>query len=194
MVQILCVITEYLVNIMLSLFTPTGAFTMGNTEMFEKYKEQSKGGVTMEDGIKMNAAACWGWLTSKELLEQAGRPMALINLLTKEIAEELDYLMTSMIGTNTKHMMVPRSTIWQEAYKSYVVKLKEVINKKYTLNLCEDEKQRLMNQTMWRKIEWVTMRHRSRRERPFPLLTKSLLPRLGEVLSQVKNAIAEVSH
>ena len=195
-IQILCVITEYLVNIMVSLFTPTSAFVMGNDEMFEKYKEQSKGGVKMEEAIKMNGEACWLWLTSKESLEKAGRPTSLVEgMLTREIGEELDEVMMTMvgIGSDANHMMVTRSPVWREGFKSYVEKLKEVIDKKYTMELCEKAEERQVNQTIWRKIEWVMMFHRSRRERPFPLLTKSLLPRLGDVLSRVKNAIAEVS-
>ncbi|KAF8310805.1 hypothetical protein F5887DRAFT_931033 [Amanita rubescens] len=109
-------------------------------------------------------------------------------MLTTEIADGLDEL----LGSVTNHLMVWGSTEWEEAYVDYLDRLKAFIDKKYTTELCENANLELtVNQTIWRKIEWVTMKHRARQEQPFPLLTKSLLPRLADALSQVQNAIAE---
>ena len=179
-------------NIMISLFTPTKVFTMDNDEMFLKYQEQNEpdGEMTMDSGIKNNMEACWKWLASKEALEKPDRQTPLIEeMLTREIADELDEL----LGSPTNNMMVWGSTEWEEAYVDYVDRLKAFVDKKYTTELCEDVDKLTVNQTIWRKIEWVTMKHRVRQERPFPLLTKSLLPRLADVLTRVQNAIAEVS-
>ncbi|KAF8310720.1 hypothetical protein F5887DRAFT_931046 [Amanita rubescens] len=111
-------------------------------------------------------------------------------MLTTEIADGLDEL----LGSVTNHLMVWGSTEWEEAYVDYLDRLKAFIDKKYTTELCENANLELtVNQTIWRKIEWVTMKHRARQEQPFPLLTKSLLPRLADALSQVQNAIAESS-
>jgi hypothetical protein len=193
MVQIMCEITEYLVNIMILLFTPTKVFAMDKDEMFEKYLEQSEKGAKMDASVKNNAEACWRWLTSKKALEKVDRPTALLDMLPREIAEEMDELLVTSIGKDVNHVMVPRSTVWETVYEEYLEKLKEFIEKKYTMELCEDEDRLQVNQTIWRKIEWVTMRHRGRREKPFPQLTKSLLPHLTNVLSRVQNAITEVS-
>ena len=179
---------------MISLVTPTKAFTMENDAMFEKYQEQNKLG-KKEQTVKNAGEACWRWLTAKEALEKADRAMPLVDMITREMAEELDELLTTSMGSGIElnHMMVPRSEVWHDAYEAYVEKLKEFIEKKFTMELCEDENRVRVNETILRKVEWVTMRHRGRRERPFPLLTKSLLPRLADVLKRVQNAIAEVS-
>ncbi len=178
---------------MISLFTPTNAFAMMNDEMFQKYKQQDKKGETMESVVENNAEACWRWLTSKEALEKAGRQTPLIDvMLPRDIADELDDLLMESIGDETNHIMAPGSSVWQEAYKAYLERLKGFIKTKYTTDLSEDANKLQVNQAIWRKIEWVTMKHR-RRERPFPLLTKSLLPQLADALGRVQNAIAEVS-
>ena len=194
--QIICEITKYLVNMMISLLTPTKAFMMDNDEIFSKYKAQNeKTDGTTDTGIKNSGEACWLWLTSKEALEREDRPTALMDMLPREIAEGMDELLMMSIGNGKEmnHLMVPRSPVWQEAYEVYVEKLQEFIEKKYTINLCEDAARARVNQTIWWKIEWVTLRHQGRQEQPFPLLTKSLLPRLADVLLRVQNAIAEVS-
>jgi len=194
MKQIICEVTEYLVNITRSLFTPTSVFTMENEEMFRKYVDQNKRkDGTKDPAIENNAEACWRWLTSTEALGKADRPESLIEMMTRDIAEGLDRALTESIGDQAKHMMVPRSKTWDKAYADYLKKLKTFIDKKYTMELCENEKKVRVNQTIWRKIEWVTMKHRGRQERPYPLLTKSLLPLLSDVLSRVPNAITEVS-
>jgi hypothetical protein len=192
MSQILCEITEHLVNIMLSIFTPTESFTMENDEMFEKYKEQNVKGTRLEPGISNNAEGCWKWMTSTESQEKLDRAKPLINIFTRDIADRIDELFTTSIGTKTNYLMVWRSTAWQDIYADYLNKLEEFIREKYTTDLCEDKERRAVHQQVWRKIEWVMMKHEGRRERPYPLLTKSLLPQLANVLSHVRNAIAEV--
>jgi len=178
----------------ISLLTPTRAFTMENDTTFERYKQQNKS-ETKEETLKNAGEACWRWLTSKEALDKADRATPLIDMITREMGDELDeLLMTSMgSGIELNHMMVPRSPVWRKVYEAYVEKLKEFIAKKFTMELSEDANTARVNETILRKIEWVTMRHQGRRERPFPLLTKSLLPRLVDVLQRVQNAIAEVS-
>ncbi|KAF8322968.1 hypothetical protein F5887DRAFT_1086906 [Amanita rubescens] len=102
---ILCEITEYLVNIMISLFTPTKVFTMDNDDMFHKYQEQNEtdGEMTMDAGMKNNMEACWKWMASKEALEKPGRQEPLVEeMLTTEIADGLDEL----LGSVTNHLMV----------------------------------------------------------------------------------------
>ena len=180
-------------NIMMSLFTPTKVFTMDNDEMFKKYKEQNKTEEGMDAGIKNNAEACWKWMTSREALEKADRQKPVVKeALTKEIADELDKLLIASIGNETNHLMVPGSNVWEEAYTEYVKGLKGIIDKKYTTELCEEPNRLTVNQTIWRKMEWVTMKHQGRQEPSFPLMTKSLLPRMADVLRRVQNAIAEV--
>lgn len=191
--QILSEITKYLVNIMISLLTPTKAFMMDDDEVFAKYKAQNEG--KMDTATKNGGEACWQWLTSEEALEKEDRPKALIDMMPREIAEGLDELLMTSMGSlkDHNHLMVPQSTVWDDAYEMYLEKLEGFIKQKFTMNLCEDPDRMRVNQTIWRKIEWVTMRHRGRRERPFPLLTKNLLPRLADVLKRVENAIREVS-
>lgn len=188
----MCEIAQELTNITLSLFTPTRAFVMENDEMFQKYVEQNEIDVTMDPAIKNNATACWTWLTSKVAQEQPDRPKPLMDMLPRELAEHMDNLLITALGTDVNYFMVPNSTKWDDIYAEYLKNLKELIDKRYTTQLCEDEKKRMVNQTIWRKIEWVTMKHVGRQQRPFPLLTKSLLPQLAGVLSRVPNAIAEV--
>lgn len=188
----MCQITEQLVNIMLSLFTPTNAFIMEDEEQFQKYVGQNEKNVTMDEMTRNNGEACWRWMTSKEALEKLDRPSPMMDMLPRETADRIDDLLMSALGTDVNYLMVPRSTVWEEIYKGYLGKVKSVIEKAYATVLCEDEKKQRVNRTIWRKIEWVTMRHEGRGEPPFPLLTKSLLPRLGHVLTQVRNSIAEV--
>lgn len=176
---------------MLSLFTPTKAFVMENDEMFQKYIEQNVKGATMEAAIQNNATACWMWMTSKKAQEQPDRLQPLMNMLPRGIADRIDDLFTTSMGTDANYFMA-NSAVWDDIYADYLKNLKELIDQTYTTQLCEDEKKRMVNQMIWRKIEWVTMKHAARQERPFPLLTKSVLPQLADVLSRVQNAIAEV--
>ncbi len=189
--QILCEITEYLVNMTLSLFTPTNVFTMDKDDIFNKYKKQNDAkDVTMDAGTRNNAEGCWKWMTSREAQEKTDRLKPLIEtMMPKAIADEIDEL----LGKPTNHFMVPRSTEWEGAYDEYVENVKKFVGEKYSTDLCEDANQLKVNQTILRKIEWVTMKHRGRQEQPFPILTKSLLPRLADILFRVQNAIAEVS-
>ncbi len=163
---------------------------MDDDETFNKYKAQNEAdGATIDAGMKINGEACWKWMTSTEAQEMADRKTPLIQMVTKELGDELEKL----LGKETKHFMVPGSTEWEERYAGYVVKLKAFVDKRYSTELCEDPDRLRVNQTIKRKIEWVTMKHRGRQEQPFPLLSKSLLPRLADILCRVQHAIAEVS-
>jgi hypothetical protein len=188
------VLTEYLVNMMLSLFTPSKVFAMDNDDLFTKYEaELRRYRGEMNDKLENKAVGCWRWLTTSSALMNKGREKPMMQLLTKAIANEIDDKLINAIGNEQKIVMVPGNSGWDDIYKTYRTKVIEIMKKEYSTNPPEDEKECVVHDGILRRVEWVTMNHPNRLEPPYPLLTKSVLPLAADALKRVENAIIEVS-
>lgn len=179
-------------NTMLSLFTPSTAFTMDNDEFYNKYVNWINGeGPPLTESIENVVHGCWQWMTGSDALAKASRPKSMIRLLTKEVAEKIDDILVDMLSGHEKTMMVQTSG-WMVTYDEYTRKVKDVLKKTYATVITDEEDAQLVHQGIMRRMAWITMRHPKRTIPPYPLLTKSLLPKVADQLTSVKGSIKEV--
>ena len=159
--QILRVLSEYLVNTMLSLFTPSKAFEMDIDQEFEQYKDAIKkvGDVPLTESMQDKMVACWNWLTMTEAQNAPGRAKPMIELFPKLFAEAIDKGLMGVIGKDASTAMVTGSERWYGAYDEYREKVKEMVKGKYSTMLPEGEQEREVHKGISRWLEWVMMDH-----------------------------------
>ena len=175
-----------MVNIMLSLFTPAKAFAMTDDDIYARYKE-GKTAAIMDMG-----EGCWAWMTDSKMLAREDRPRAMIELLTREKAEEMDDIFVDALKGSEKMLVQPGSD-WSDIYDEYLRKMKEEMKKKYAQVIPEEETARAVHAEIVRKFEWATMEHQNRTSPPYHLLTKNVLPMMADQLKRVERSITEVS-
>ena len=192
--QVLRVLSEYLVNMMLSLFTPSKAFEMDVDQEFKQYKDAIKnvGDGQLTESMRDAMVACWNWLTTAEAQSAAGRAKPMIELFSKPFAEAIDKVLMGAIGKDQSTAMVTGSEQWHGAYEEYREKVKEMVKGKYSTKLPEAEQAREVHKGLSRRLEWVMMDHPTRAVPVYPLLTRNVLPLAAGALKRIENALAEV--
>lgn len=192
MSQILCQVTEYMVNLMQSLFTATTAFEMDDETMYSNYGKQNANGEGLVDESMSNVGiGCWKWLTDREAMKAENREKARMDLLAKGVADDINRQLELALKGKKNLFMVPSSG-WEQAYDAYIIGVKNLVKKNFSTTLPEGAAERKIYQGMMRKLEWVTMKHQGHHEPCYPLLTKGVLPLMGDLLKRVENAISEV--
>lgn len=181
-----------MVNIMLSLFTPSMAFQMSDDDIFAKYLREVSKPDTRTLTIQNIGEGCWEWMTNSEKLANSGRAPAMLELFTKQAEEEIDDIFVESLEDSDKALLLPQGD-WPEIFDDYVEKVKTKMTKRYAHDSPEEEKARVVHLQIMRRLEWVTMRHPTRTISRYPLLTKSVLPKIADQLQQVQRSIAEVS-
>lgn len=181
-----------MVNLMQSLFTATTAFAMDDETTYSDYRKQNANGKgPIDESITNKGIGCWKWLTDREAIKAENREKARMDLLQKGVADDIDRQLECALKGKKNLFMVPSSG-WEQTYDAYVIEVKKLVKRNFSTTLPEGEAERKIYHGMMRKLEWVTMKHRGRHEPCYPLLTKGVLPLMGELLKRVENAISEV--
>ena len=177
---------------MLSLFTASPTFSMTEDKIYAEYVRGVENEAEMSATVEELAEGSWRWMTASEAQAADGRPAPMIQLLTKQDADEMDKIFKDVVEGEENFFMVA-DTDWSESYRIYGNHLKAMVKRRYMHALPEDDNARKVHIGIMRKVEWVMMKHPKRTIPSYPILTKSVLPTIADQLKKVEPSITEVS-
>ena len=118
----------------------------------------------------------------------------MLELFMKRAEEEINDTFVELLEDSDKVLLLPQGD-WPEIFDNYIEKVKAKLIKQYVHDSQEEEKAWVVHmQIIWR-LEWVMMKHPTYTILHYPLLMKSVLPKIADhwQLQQVQWSIVEVS-
>ena len=179
-------ITEYLGNIWRSLLSAMSYFAMGEDVKWKVYREQLKLEVgAREVDMLREGAIAWSSLSDSALHPNR---VPLMKMLTATLMSGMNEVSSGQTAVDL--LVGSGGGIWE----LYCERVEALFEQHILRKVFEEEEERKVQGMFRRKWEFVKFDHESNHyQRPLPMLTPSIVEGLGEIMSRISNAHAEVS-
>lgn len=180
----------YGIDLLKSLFTNLPGFEMMNDDKFKLYcDEDKKAGVQMTTIIKVGKAS-WRLLGNHEVVRH--RPWS-EEMLDKGLLKSLNDVFEDQLAKEADYFMLTKHATWEELLAEYLKEVQTVFDKYIEEGSWDDPVQQSVRDQLDRKLQWLFLSHSLHYAPVLPIMTKSTIVALRNMLKRSESAIREVS-
>lgn len=180
-------IVEYLGNVWRSLLSPSNYFAMSEDTKWRSYQEEFEDETKARDlDLMREGGIAWGSLTDSAVLKTRSPLFYLLTMSFMNVLNEV----TAGPSAAVDLLVGSSGDIWDV----YCESVEGIFEQQILRKVFEGEEERKVQGMFRRKWDFLKFRHEGEHfQRPMPLLTPRIVEGLGEVLSRIPAAHAEVS-